>query len=108
MYGKETLRAGKSIFDNSFMAVHTKLVRKHSYQLTELGKRKAEEMAAEGDKLAILTTLDEEGACSIGEISRSTRIGQSRINAILHEFKSFGWVTSAANTQSNKLQDDEL
>jgi DNA-binding PadR family transcriptional regulator len=80
------------IFDNTMARFQHKAVRKKSYQLTELGKRKAEEMAAEGDRLAVLTTLDEEGAATTDEISNTTHIGRFKVQMIMNDFIRAGYI----------------
>jgi predicted HTH transcriptional regulator len=82
-----------TIFDNPF--IRHKIIRKKSYQLTELGKRKAEDMAAEGDRLAVLTTLDEDGACTTDELSNTTHISRFKCQLIMNDFIRAGYVKQA-------------
>jgi transcription initiation factor IIE alpha subunit len=81
-----------SLFDNAMRRLHHRAIQKTSYKLTELGKQKAEQMAAEGDRLAVLTTLDEEGAATTDEISSTTRISSFRVQMIMNDFIRAGYI----------------
>jgi DNA-binding PadR family transcriptional regulator len=84
------------LFDNTLASFRHHAIRKKSYRLTELGKHKAEEMAAEGDRLAVLTTLDEEGAATTGEIANTTHIGESKVQMIMNDFIRAGYIQKTA------------
>ena len=62
-----------------------------TYELTELGKEKAGDYAAEGPRLKVLLCLAG-GPKSISEISERTGIGAERIVAILEDFAALQWI----------------
>jgi transcription initiation factor IIE alpha subunit len=99
-YGKQTMN---SIFHNDMVQnFGKKVIHKTTYRVTGLGQQKAEDMAVDGDKLSVLTTIEEQGGCSISEIEQTTHINKNRIQAIIHEFMQLGWITTNNKIQSNR------
>jgi DNA-binding MarR family transcriptional regulator len=86
-----------SLFDRTMQRLRHHAIRKTSYKLTDLGKHKAEEMAAEGDRLAVLSTIDEEGAATIDEVASTTHISSFKVQLIINDFIRAGYVIRATS-----------
>ena len=65
--------------------------RDETYELTELGKEKAGDYAAEGPRLRVLLCLSG-GPKSAGEIAGRTGIAAERVVAILEDFAALQWI----------------
>ena len=62
-----------------------------TYELTELGREKANDYAAEGPRLRVLLCLAG-GPKSTGEIAGRTGIAAERVVAILEDFAALQWI----------------
>lgn len=67
--------------------------------ITELGKKKQEEMMVEGPKYDILTKLNENGPSSVNELAQETQHSPSRVRDIVKELIRNGYA-SPVNTGS--------
>lgn len=63
-----------------------------SYQLTAIGKVKAEELRVSGPKGEVVAALENSGPCTITEITNEAKISSESIKRILNVLIRDGWV----------------
>jgi DNA-binding MarR family transcriptional regulator len=63
-----------------------------TYQLTQLGKTKAEEFGLSGPNWEVLAYLDENGASTIKDIAEGTHFSGDRTKEVLKRLISSGYV----------------
>ena len=66
--------------------------------LTPLGKTKADKIDLPSGKWQVLATLDEQGACTISELSNECQMSQDRVKQIVKDFIATGYVKKAGGT----------
>jgi len=62
-----------------------------NYQLTALGKTKAESFNTLGAKGEIVATLENIGPCTISEMANETKMTPSRVKQIMQVLTRDGW-----------------
>ena len=63
-----------------------------NYQLTPLGKTKAEEYRVTGPRGSVMQMLDDSGPSTISEIANETRMSSERVKRILNSLQADGWI----------------
>lgn len=63
-----------------------------NYQLTTLGKTKAEETRIGGPKGEVLMSLENNSPCTIAELASDTKMSPGMIKQILNNLTRDGWV----------------
>lgn len=63
-----------------------------NYQLTPLGKTKAEEFRVTGPRGSVMSMLDDSGPSTIGEIASEAKMSPERVKRILNSLQADGWV----------------
>lgn len=69
---------------------------KANYQLTELGKKKAEDVRLVGTRGDVMSILDTAGACTLSEIAKEAKLSPERTKRIINSLISDGWVRKIA------------
>lgn len=67
--------------------------------LTPLGKQKANSFGLDGAKFDVLTTMAEQGPCTIAEISNETGINDEHTQRIVKALVRAGYVRVASNEE---------
>lgn len=67
--------------------------------LTPLGKQKADSFAMDGIKFDVLSSMAEQGPCTIADIANDTGIPDKRIQAILKALVRSGYVRVASSEE---------
>lgn len=67
-----------------------------NYQLTALGKTKAEKFGVEGPSWDVLAYLDENGQSTLRDISEGAHLSEEKSRNILKRLISSGYVTSVS------------
>lgn len=65
-----------------------------SYNVTQLGKQKAENLTLSGPRFKVLAHISEEGPCSISEIVREVGISDDKAKVVLRGLMQDGYVQS--------------
>lgn len=65
------------------------------FALTPLGKQKADAFAGEGPKLKVLCILNEQGPCTVGEVSRAAGMDYDKAMHIMKQLMREGFITRA-------------
>lgn len=65
---------------------------RQSYNVTQIGKVKAEEFALSGPRLTVLQHLSEDGPCSITEVSKECNLSDDKTKLILRGLMADGYV----------------
>ena len=68
---------------------------KMSYNVTILGKTKAEKFDLEGPRWTVLAYLSEQGPAGVPEIVRETNLSEEKVKLILKGLMDSGYVTTA-------------
>lgn len=63
-----------------------------NYQLTPLGKTKAEEFRVTGPKGSVMSMLDDSGPSTIQEVANEVKMSPERVKRILNSLMADGWV----------------
>lgn len=86
---------------NSFFGKKKKTaVKTHSsYNLSPLGKTKAEEYAVSGPKGNVMVAINEIGPASVKEICEETKYNPEKVKAILRELIRSGYVRKASEEE---------
>ena len=66
---------------------------KTNYQLTALGKVKAEEFRITGPKGDVMSALESVGPATITEVASEAKIPPERVKQIVHRLVLEGWVS---------------
>ena len=75
-----------------FGARRVRVGQKQSYNVTALGKRKAEEFSLSGPRLQVLQHLSEDGPSRVSEVSRETNLTDDKTKLILQGLIQDGYV----------------
>ena len=67
-----------------------------NYQLTALGKTKADKLEAGGPMWEVLAYLDENGQSTLRDISEGTRFSQEKTKEVVKRLVSSGYVVSVS------------
>lgn len=65
---------------------------KSSYNVTVLGKQKAENFDLEGPRWTVLAYLAEQGPASVSEVVKETNLGEEKVKLILRGLMQNGYV----------------
>jgi len=63
-----------------------------NYQLTQLGKTKAENFNVLGDRGEVVTALENVGPCTINELANETRMTPMKVKQVMQVLVRDGWV----------------
>lgn len=80
-----------------FGARKVRVGHRQSYNVTALGKRKAEEFSLSGPRLQVLQHLSEDGPSGVPEVSRETNLTDEKVKLILQGLISDGYVQPVAH-----------
>lgn len=70
-----------------------------NYQLTEIGKRKAEDFNITGTKGEIVIALESIGPCTLSELSNETKMSPTRVKMIVQTLMRDGWVRKVSGEE---------
>lgn len=65
---------------------------KANYQLTALGKIKAEEYRISGPKGEVMTALESAGPCSVNELATATELSNTKVKQVVESLSREGWI----------------
>ncbi len=71
-----------------------------NYQLTALGKIKAENFNVSGAKGEVVTALENIGPCTISELSNEIKVSPTAIKQIIHVLVRDGWARKVTGEES--------
>ena len=63
-----------------------------NYQLTQLGKTKAEQINISGARGEVVMALENIGPCTISELSNETKMSPARVKQVMQVLIRDGWV----------------
>jgi len=63
-----------------------------NYQLTQLGKTKAEEINISGARGEVVMALENIGPCTVSELANETKMSPTKIKQVLQILIRDGWV----------------
>ena len=70
-----------------------------NYQLTSLGKTKAEQINVSGAKGEVVMALENIGPCTISELSNETKMSPTRVKQTIHVLIRDGWVRKVSGEE---------
>ena len=68
-------------------------------KLTPLGKQKADRLDMPGNKYKVLMALDEEGPCTVHELSEQTSMPPERVKDIVNNLIKSGYISKAQTSE---------
>jgi len=63
-----------------------------NYQLTALGKTKAEQISVSGTKGEVVMALENIGPCTLSELSNETKLSSGAVKQVMQTLIRDGWV----------------
>jgi len=70
-----------------------------NYQLTALGKTKAEQINISGSRGEVVMTLENIGPCTLSEIANETRMSPAHVKQVMQVLMRDGWANKVTGEE---------